>query len=159
MKIKIKLVVCHDIEGNEYMVSSSDLSFRPAVYAIIVEDNKILLSKQWDGYDFPGGGVELGENTLDALVREVKEETGIDAKPVKIIFANNSFFKLPFGGKFVHSIHMYYLCEKVGGELSTDYLDDQEKKYADHPEWVDLNDVPNIKICSSIKASEVLENL
>ncbi|MFD1676858.1 NUDIX hydrolase [Alicyclobacillus fodiniaquatilis] len=47
-----------------------------------VEDGQgnILLVKTRDGgWVYPGGQVEVGENLLDALVREIKEESGIDA--------------------------------------------------------------------------------
>lgn len=159
MKNKIRSVKCEDIEGNKYQVSTSDLTFRPAVYGIIIKDRKILLSKQWDGYDFPGGGIELGEDIQDALVREVKEETGMDVKPSKILYCSNSFFKLPFKGNFVHSIHMFYLCDITGGELSTKFFDENEVKYADKPEWVDLDKFPSVKIYSSVDAMEVLKDL
>lgn len=159
MKNKIDFVICEDIEGNKYKVSTSDLTFRPAVYGIFIKGKKILLSKQWDGYDFPGGGIELGEDTQRALIREVKEETGMDVNPSKIQYCSNSFFKLPFKGNFVHSIHMYYQCDVIGGDLSTDFFDANEVKYADHPEWVDLDQIPNIKIYSSVDAIKVLKGL
>lgn len=158
MKNQIKKVICHDIEGNTYEVLADALSFRPAVYGIIINNGKILLSKQWSGYDFPGGGIELGETIEAALIREVKEETGMDIKVGDVIHCQHSFFKMPFKERFVHSIHMFYSCTVTGGHLSTDFLADQEKEYADMPEWIDLKEVASIKLCSSAKAEEVLKN-
>ncbi len=156
MKKILNQVTCVDIKGNEYIVDTNELSFRPAVYAFIVKNNKVLLSKQWDGYDFPGGGIELGENTEDALIREVKEETGLEVSVKELFFTSNSFFKLPFKDKFVHSIHLFYKCVVVGGELSTEFFDDNEKKYAELAEWIDLDDAKNLKIYSSINSSIVI---
>lgn len=150
-------VTCEDIEGKTYQVDTDQLTFRPAVYGVIVKDGKILMSKQWDGYDFPGGGIELGEPTEQALVREVKEETGIDVRMGSILHSEHSFFKLPYKGNFVHSIHMYYECEVIGGELSTEFFDEQEKQYADKPEWVNLSEIKNVKIYSSGDVDKVLE--
>jgi len=127
------------------------------VYGVIIQEDKILLSKQWNGYNFPGGGIELGENTEDALKREVKEETGIEISVGKILHCQNSFFKLPFKGNFVHSIHVFYECKVIGGELSTKYLDENEKKYAEMAEWVPLTKIPDLKIFSSVDAKKVLE--
>ncbi|PIR62417.1 MAG: NUDIX hydrolase [Candidatus Pacebacteria bacterium CG10_big_fil_rev_8_21_14_0_10_42_12] len=150
-------ITCEDIEGKTFEVSSDELTFRPAVYGVIIQEDKILLSKQWNGYNFPGGGIELGENTEDALKREVKEETGIEISVGKILHCQNSFFKLPFKGNFVHSIHVFYECKVIGGELSTKYLDENEKKYAEMAEWVPLTKIPDLKIFSSVDAKKVLE--
>ena len=159
MKNKITKVTCQDIEGKKYEISPDELSFRPAVYGVIIKDEKILLAREWDGYDFPGGAIELGENTEDALVREVKEETGLNVDVDQLLYCNNAFFKLPFKGNFVHSIHMYYKCTFIGGELSTEFFDEQEKIYSSKAEWVELKKIPKIKFYSSVDAMKVLQNL
>lgn len=159
MKNKIQQVICEDIDGKTHKVSVDKLTFRPAVYGVIIKDKKILLSKQWDGYDFPGGGIDLGEETDKALMREIKEETGLDVEIGQILYCDNSFFKLPFKGNFVHSIHMYYECHVIGGKISIEFLDEQEKKYASEAEWVSLDKIDKIKIYSSSDARTVLKKL
>lgn len=159
MKQKDFSVTCHDIEGNTYQVSANKLTFRPAVYGVIIQNNKVLLSKQWDGYDFPGGGIELGESTEEALEREVKEETGIEVNVGQILHSEHSFFKLPFKGTFVHSIHLYYQCEMIAGELSTQFLVAQEQEYAGMPEWIDLDRLDQVKIYNSVDLSKVLKSI
>lgn len=51
------------------------------VLCLIYEGDRILLQnrvkKDWQGYTFPGGHVEHGESIVDAVVREMKEETGL----------------------------------------------------------------------------------
>lgn len=51
------------------------------VLCLIEDDNKILLQnrvkKDWQGYTLPGGHVEPGESFIDAVIREMKEETGL----------------------------------------------------------------------------------
>ena len=52
------------------------------VLCLIEDGNKILLQnrakKDWRGYALPGGHVEPGESFVDAVIREMKEETGLD---------------------------------------------------------------------------------
>lgn len=154
---KKNLVKCRDVYGKEFEVTVDELSFRPSVYGIIIKDDKILLSKQWDGYDFPGGGIKLGETIDEALVREVKEETGLDIKKNKIVACENSFFKYQQKEKYVQSILIYYLCEIVGGEISLDFLAESEKDYVGLPEWIDLADIEKIKFYNSIDSVEVIK--
>lgn len=51
------------------------------VLCLIQKDGKILLQNRiktdWQGYAFPGGHIEVGESIVDAVVREVREETGL----------------------------------------------------------------------------------
>lgn len=53
-----------------------------AVLCMIYDEDKILLQnrikKDWRGYTLPGGHVELGESFVEATIREMKEETGLD---------------------------------------------------------------------------------
>ncbi|MGL4798819.1 MAG: 8-oxo-dGTP diphosphatase [Cellulosilyticaceae bacterium] len=53
-----------------------------AVLCMIYDEDKILLQnrikKDWKGYTLPGGHVESGESFVDATIREMKEETGLD---------------------------------------------------------------------------------
>jgi len=151
-----KKVICRDVEGNTYEVQAKELTFRPSVYGIMIKDGKVLLSKQWDGYDFPGGGVDLGETLEEAVIREIKEETGYEARVKDIISIENSFFKLPFKGTFVQSLLIYYLCEVTGGEASTEFFDENEKNYADKPEWVSLDEISNIKFYNSVDSIKII---
>ena len=51
------------------------------VLCLLEENGKILLQdrvkKDWAGYTLPGGHVELGESFVDAVVREMEEESGL----------------------------------------------------------------------------------
>ncbi len=119
-------VTCIDKDKNSYEVLVDKLSWRPSVYGIIIQDEKILLSPQWGWYDLPGGGIDLGETIEDALVREVKEETGYDGEVDALIAARTSLFRLPREPEeYVHSIMMYYAVHITGGALSVDGFDEE----------------------------------
>lgn len=59
----------------------------------------------------PGGGVEPGETLADALVREVREETGIACRPVRPLFINDTI--APDGSRHVVQITFLAQVEDV----------------------------------------------
>lgn len=149
-------VICHDIENKKFEVDSSELIFRPAAYGVVIENNKVLLSKKWDGYDFPGGAVEIDETIDEALEREYFEESGVKIKKIAIIDCVSDFFFLPFSKKPVNSIMMYFLCKRVAGKLSTENLSEDEKKYVGEPEWVDVDRIGKIKFYDPSDVEEII---
>lgn len=146
------IATCLDVEGNKYEIPVDDLQWRPSAYGIVIKDNKVLMSKQFGHmYDLPGGGVDLGEDLNAAVIREVKEETGIDVSDPKNVGVENSFFHSAHGNKkSYHSILLYYACRLQGGTLSTDGFDEYEQEYAEMAEWVPLSSIDNIKIASTV---------
>ncbi|MCA9327026.1 NUDIX domain-containing protein [Candidatus Saccharibacteria bacterium] len=149
--MKQTFVTCVDIDGNEHEVAIDTLQWRPSAYAIVIRDGHLLVSRQFNGFDLPGGGVDLGELPDAAAIRETKEETGIDVNTPEMVGAHSNFFKLPThnNDRFVQSILMYYRCSFVGGELSMDGFDEFEKEHGDMPEWLPLAELDTIQLASS----------
>lgn len=147
-----KTVTCVDIEGKEYKVPAERLEWRPSVYGIVIKDDQILLSKQFgDRYDLPGGGLDLGEKPEDGVIREIKEETGIIVKNPRLLGLENSFFQGSHAdNKSYHSLMLYYSCEYVGGELSTDGFDEWEQQYAEMAEWISISELDNLRVASTV---------
>ncbi len=109
-----------------------------AAKAIILKDNKLLLLEkaEWllgralkSGLDIPGGRYSENENPEDALKREVKEETGLDIKPLKVIL-NFDVIK----NKEFHVNADGFLCEMVDPKQKI-ALSREHSSYI----WYDLN--------------------
>lgn len=152
-----KKVVCHDINGKLYKVGANKLIFRPSIYGILIEKNKVLLSKQWDGYDFPGGGAEIHETIENTLKREFWEETGLKVKAEKIIYVGSALWYSIMRKKYWNCPLFYFLVKKIGGKLSKDNFDGYEKKYLGLAEWIDIKNLNKIKFYNSLGNKKSIE--
>lgn len=81
----------------------------------------------------PGGGIEFGESMEMAVMREVKEETGLYVKPVRLLWVHE-FIEPPF-----HAIEYYFECDVTGGSLK---LGEDPEHGADSQILKDLKFIP-----------------
>jgi len=96
--------------------TGEDEDTRQSAKAVMHRNGKVLLLKNERGWDLPGGHVKKDENMLQALKREVYEETGLDIfDPVELNYShgNKRFFAGAFGGGEVmlsdeHSTYGYF---------------------------------------------------
>lgn len=145
-----KRIACKSPTGEEYSVDLNSLKWRPSVYAIIIENSSVLLVPQFEGrYGLPGGGINLGEKIEDAVIREVKEETGLNVENPKLVGCENSFFKMHNSDAY-HTILLYYSCNILDGHLSIDGFDSDEKKFAKLAKWISIDDLENIMLASTV---------
>lgn len=78
---------------------------------ILVQDR---VSKSWGGVTFPGGHIEKGESIVESVIREVKEETGLDIKKPKICGVKQWQVN-----KKVRYIVFFYKTNEFSGELKS----------------------------------------
>lgn len=90
---------------------------------IINDKNEILLVKNpRKGWEYPGGIVEEGETVPQGLIREIKEESGVDVDIINIvgIYSNTKKKKGYNGVEEVPTIvNIDFICKYVSGELTT----------------------------------------
>ncbi len=75
-------------------------------------------SSAHDGWIFPKGHLEHGETSSDAALREVKEETGIDARIVARVGSIRYVFRAK--ERQIAKTALFYLMEYVGGAVNAD---------------------------------------
>ena len=107
-------------------VSSREYPTRPLVGtgALILQDGKLLLIRRGaqpgqGKWSIPGGLVELGENVQDAMVRETKEEVGLDVEAVKLMDVFDSVTLDDQGRIQYHFVVVNFLVRVVGGTVRT----------------------------------------
>ena len=105
----------------------------PGVMAVIRnEAGEILVARRTDDLllDVPGGYCDLGETTTAAVIREVREETGLDIEPVRVIgvYSEEMRFVYP-NGDVVHGVGIAFDCRIVGGTLKADQDEISEVRF------------------------------
>jgi ADP-ribose pyrophosphatase YjhB (NUDIX family) len=98
---------------------------RPGVAAIIQDaEGRILLQRRSDNglWGLPGGSVEIGESVQEAIVREVREETGLTVEVLRLVGVYSDpkvqIVRYP-DGNVVHYISTLLACRMLGGTLQT----------------------------------------
>jgi ADP-ribose pyrophosphatase YjhB (NUDIX family) len=87
------------------------------VNGVLIEDNSLLLVEQYVSdtrpWAHPGGRPEPGETLEQSIVREIKEETGLDVSVDELLYVTDRVMKNE------HVIIISFLVHRAGGELGT----------------------------------------
>lgn len=108
-----------------------------AVDAVVIKDDKVLLIKRKnkpEGWAFAGGFVDPNESAGDAVIRELKEETGLEATAVSFL----SFLDDPKRDPRFHVMSLVYYVDEFKGEAKA--ADD-----ASEVGWFSLSEIPNLE--------------
>lgn len=130
------------------MISEGDRRYpkRPliGVGALILRRDRILMAqrgkeplKGW--WSLPGGALETGEALEDAVRREVREETGLEIRPLGVLEIFERIMRDASGAPEYHYVLIDYMCRITGGSLRAG--DD-----VCAVEWVRRRDLPGIRI-------------
>jgi nucleoside triphosphatase len=76
-------------------------------------------------YTVPGGHIELGERSETAVKREVKEEVGLEAEPVRLLLVQEAIYPADYI-KHEHYIFLDYLCLTNSSDVKLDGKEIQE---------------------------------
>jgi ADP-ribose pyrophosphatase YjhB (NUDIX family) len=112
------------------------------VTGVVIEDGRILLLNQdtdtGRSWSLPGGKVEEGEMLAAALVREMREETGLVVEPGRLLYVCDH---LPGDG--THVVHLTFEARRIGGTAGevTAGLDTRPIRGV---EFVKLADLPSL---------------
>lgn len=116
---------------------------RRAARGIILKGSRIFLlyTKRYNDYSFPGGGVDLGEDLITGLKRELAEETG--AKNIEIIseFGYIDEYRPHYKPEYdlIHMMSYFYIC-KIDDEFDEVSLEDYEIANGMSAVWIEIEE-------------------
>lgn len=92
------------------------------VGAIVIREGEVVVIRRANEplkgeWSIPGGKVELGETVAQALVREVREETGLEVEPAALVEVFERITRDEAGKTKYHYVLLDYQCHVRGGGL------------------------------------------
>ncbi len=120
------------------------------VGAVVFDGSQILLVErardpQKGAWSLPGGVVRLGEPLVEALARELREETGLEVRVLELVDVFERIVRDTESRPEYHYVLVDYLCEKMGGELRPG---DDVSRAA----WVDRSRLGEYRLTSGAQA-------
>src|SRR5271154_738921 len=88
----------------------------------------------------PGGGIDFGEAPEDTLVREFREETGLDVDNPRLIDVTSDVRRRDNGDK-IHTVRIIFSVDLAGGELHHEV-----HGTTDHAAWFNLSELETVNI-------------
>ncbi len=122
---------------------------RRAARAIVIHnDNLLVMHRNKFGTEYetlPGGAIEIGEETENAVIRELLEEASIVATNQRLVFVEDA--------GDMYGIQYVFLCDYVSGEPQLDPDSPEAPIHAMgknlyEPKWVSLADLPQLPFVS-----------
>lgn len=125
-------------------IQTKDRHFKYRTCAIILNDNKVLVVEMMHNgfYCLPGGHVHIGEDSGEALIREVKEEVECNVTIDKLVGIHENFFNR--NNKAYHELGFYYLVKvsdhiKIDDYVRTENDCGQEKEL--NFKWINIDEL------------------
>jgi len=141
------------MQASDQNSAKPDYLYRSGVGILILNaQKKIFVGKRIDNnsdaWQMPQGGIDVNENEDDAMLRELKEETGISANQVQIVSKSLGYYyyNLPYklqkkfwGGKYLGQKQRWYLLEFTGDDSAVN-INTEDPEFSEW-KWVSREEI------------------
>ena len=121
--------------------------FNYRVCAVLLDRGRILAmhDERSPYFYLPGGRVRMGERAEDAVLREVREELGIEARILRPLWLSQSFFNEDVVRVDYHELCLYFLLDAAGTDLLSrgDPFRGPELRHVHDFEWLPFERLKN----------------
>ena len=133
------------MNGSDLTVNFDCGKLNVRVAALIKKGTKVLLEKGNGSpyYVLPGGRVKFGERAEDAVVREMKEELGVNVSVIRCLYVHQNFFTLKPDGIPFHEIAFYFLVDAPDSLLERNCFRTLDGKSTFS--WVEVEQLKNMR--------------
>lgn len=116
------------------------------VYGLILNEDKVLLTKKGRGaytgkYDLPGGKIEFGETQIEALMREIDEETGLKCESIELMDAVSYRVQWKKESGEMEDLHHIGFIYKVSVENTSNIKDTFDGHDSLGAEWIYIESI------------------
>ncbi|WP_433530612.1 NUDIX hydrolase [Micromonospora sp. CA-263727] len=119
------------------------------VAAVRNQRGELLMIHRTDNnlWALPGGGHDVGESISDTVVREVREETGIEVEVAGLVglYTNPRHVMAYDDGEVRQQFSICFMARPVGGELATS-TESREVRWVDPSHLDELNIHPSMRL-------------
>jgi ADP-ribose pyrophosphatase YjhB (NUDIX family) len=124
----------------------TDYDTRLAAYGVITDGDRVLLAKlrfpEAGTWTLPGGGVEFDETVEQAVVREVREETGYESEVGALLGVRHHVVpaerRIHANGRPMKAVQVVFRATVVGGALR-----DEVDGSTDESRWLPIVELPH----------------
>ncbi len=114
------------------------------VVGVVERDGKFLLLRRVDNnalwhhkWNIPGGGIEPGETTAEAITREILEETGLVTKAPELLGVHTHDWEL--ADVTIQTILLVYRLVEPQGEIVLDLVENDDHRWVSADEFVSMD--------------------